>query len=170
MDKTQNLTAWLPSYKQCGNIKKYNPFDATENPYIKSIGPCVEVVYDEWGIELPVGIEEVAKFIKAVQPEDWKVEVEGSIYKFKDMAIFKAVVFYLLARTGGAKKTEAMLLVRHFGREGECLVDSLYDILLRCRLVEYNCENLVPTYAKIARSFVEVLPTRERRRRGGDIV
>jgi hypothetical protein len=172
MDKDQNLTAWMTGYRRCGGVRKLHPLDAVEHPLIRPVGSqCVEAVYDEWGIELPVGIEEVAKLVKTEWPEDlsWKVEEVEGAYRFKDPFRFKTVMFYLLARLGGAKKTEAVSLVRRLAaKEGECLVESLYDLMFRCRLAGHNCEKLVPTYAKIARSFAEVLPVEKRRGGGGN--
>ncbi len=164
MDKTQNLTMWLPNYKQCSNVKKYNPFDVEDHPIIKPVGSqCIEVIRDEWGIELSIEFEEVDKFVKAMWPEEsWKIEEvkgeTGSVYKFKDLSLFNAVMFYVLARHGGAKKAEAKLLVKYFGKEGECLVESLYSRLWRCYLEEHDCGNLISAYAKIVRGFVDVLP------------
>ncbi len=167
MDKTQNLTMWLHN-KPCGGIEKYNPFDVEEYPVIKFVGPqCVKVIHDEWGIELPIEVEELAKFIKAMWPEElgWKIEEMENAYRFKDLSRFKAVLFYLLARLGGAKKSEALLLVRHFSAwEGECLIESLYDRLRRYYL-ESRYENLISAYAKIIKDFVNVIPEEKRRGR-----
>ncbi len=174
MDKTQNLTMWLPNYKQCSNVRKYNPFDVEDRPIIRPVGPqCIEAIRDEWGIELPIEFEEVAKLVKAVWPEEpgWKIEEvkgeTGSVYKFRDLSRFNVVMFYVLARQGGAKKTEAKLLIEYFGaREGECLVESLYDRLWRCHLEGYSCKHLISAYAKIIRGFVDVLPEEKRGRKG----
>jgi len=172
MENTQKLTAWLES-RQCGGVKKYNPFSVEEHPLIKPAGSqCVEIIHDEWGIELPIGIEEVAELIRTAWPGElggWKIELtEENAYRFKDLSMFRAVVFYLLARQGGAKKTEAKLLVECCSTwEGECLVESLYDRLRRYYIEAHSCEKLISAYAKIIKDFVDVLPEEKRRRRGG---
>ncbi|MFP3193459.1 MAG: hypothetical protein RXR02_10145 [Thermoproteus sp.] len=129
---------------------------------IRRRGPRrVAVVAAEGRFEVGIPLEEVAGFLRRLWPWEFGRHVEegeGELV-FRDRVPFERALVYLLARRGRLPPSDAEFLAASLRlHETALLADALLYRLWLCRSEGGDCRRVVDAFAKMAKTYREILP------------